>query len=90
MIIDNNGNDFNDLTNKESQMPKKLHSNQGTITPENNLLTRNIHSFSNTDPTNSKDMSDKAVALLHERYKNNLINKEDFNKHCNDIGKNRQ
>ncbi len=90
MIIDNNGSGFNNLNNNEGRMPKKLYSNEGIISPENNLLTRNISSFSHTDPTNTQDMRDKSVAILHERYKNKLMSKEDFNKHCNNIGKNRQ
>lgn len=89
MIIDNNTNNFN-FNNAEPNIPKKLHRNQGIISPENNLLTRDIGSFAHTDPANTKDMSDKAIAILHERYKNKLINSNDFNKHCNNIAKNRQ
>lgn len=89
MIIDNNNtNAFNNFNN--TNPPKKLHSNQGIISPENSLLTKDINSFSTIDPTNTKDMSDKAVAILHERYKNKLINSSEFNKHCNNISKNRQ
>ena len=93
MIIDdnfNNGNNFKSFNNNEPNMPRKLHSNEGTIAPDNSLLTKNISAFGSIDPTNSQAMNDKSVAMLHERYKNKLISSDNFNKKCANIAKNRQ
>ena len=70
-------------------MPKKLHRNNGTISRENNLLTKDISEFGHTDPSNTQAMGDKAVAMLHQRYKNRLFSSNDFNKKCTNIAKNR-
>lgn len=94
MIIEdrfnNNGNNFKSFSNQNEPIgPKKLHTNQGYITPDNNLLTRDVSTFGYTDPTNTQAMGDKAVAILHQRYKNKLVSSQDFNKKCNNIAKNR-
>ncbi len=95
MIIDdnfnNNGNHFKNFQNTgEVNIPKKLHSNDGIISRENNLLTKEISAFGSTDPTDSQAMGDKAVAMLHQRYKNRMVSSSDFNKKCTNIAKNRQ
>ncbi len=95
MIIDNNfnntGNNFKGFrNNNEPNITNRLHSNQGNISADNNLLTKEISTFAHTDPTNTQDMADKSVAMLQQRYKNRLINSDSFYKKCNDIAKNRQ
>ena len=92
MIIDDNFNNNSNFNfHKEPSVPsKKLHSNEGLITPNNNLLTNNLASFNQTDPANRQAMADKSVAMLHERYQNNLVSTDEFNKKCNNIAKNRQ
>lgn len=93
MIIDNNfnnGNNFKAFNNSEPNIPRKLHSNEGIISPDNNLLTKNLSAFGSTDPTDSQAMADKSVAMLHERYKNKLMSSDNFNKKCINIAKNRQ
>lgn len=94
MIIDdnfnNNGNHFKNFRNSEEpNVPKKLHRNNGTISRENSLLTKDLSEFGHTDPANSQAMGDKAVAMLHQRYKNRLVSSNDFNKKCTNIAKNR-
>lgn len=93
MIIDNNFNDnhfksFNN--NTEINIPRKLHNNNGTITPDNSLLTKELSALGSTDPLDSYAMADKCVAMVHERYKNKLMSSENFNKKCSNIAKNRQ
>lgn len=95
MIIDDNfntnGNHFKNFqNNSEPNMPKKLHNNDGIISRDNNLLTKEISAFGHTDPTDSQAMGDKAVAMLHQRYKNRMVSSDDFNKKCTNIAKNRQ
>lgn len=95
MIIDdnfnNNGNHFKNFNNSNTEpiVPKKLHTNNGTISRDNNLLTKDLSAFGHTDPTDSQAMGDKAVAMLHQRYKNRLVSSNDFNQKCNNIAKNR-
>ena len=57
MIIDNNFNDnhfksFNN--NTEINIPRKLHNNNGTITPDNSLLTKELSAFGSTHTLNSE------------------------------------
>ncbi len=92
MIIDDNfnvnGNNFknnNDFINL-----KKRHQNDGIISKENNLLTRDLSTFSHIDPADSKTMSEMTVAMLQQRYKNKTISQNDFTKKCTDFAKNRQ
>lgn len=95
MIIDdnfnNNGNHFKNFnTSSEPIVPKKLHTNDGIISRDNNLLTKELSTFGHTDPTDSKAMVDKTVAMLHQRYKNRLMSSNDFNQKCTNIAKNRK
>lgn len=95
MIIDdnfnNNGNNFKSFQNSnEPNIPQRLHSNDGIISRDNNLLTKEISAFGHTDPTDKQAMGDKAVAMLHQRYKNKMMSSSDFNKKCTNIAKNRQ
>ncbi len=92
MIIDDNfnvnGNNFknnNDFINL-----KKRHQNDGIISKENNLLTRDLSTFRRIDPADSKTMSEMTVAMLQQRYKNKTISQNDFTKKCTDFAKNRQ
>ena len=54
-----------------------------------NIFTKGINDFNHTDPTNRNDMSDKALAMLHERLEKNLISEEEFNRKCQAIARSR-
>lgn len=87
MIIGNNSNfsNNNHFLNNNFNNNKPVNNNFN-----NNSLTKDLSSFKYTDPKNKNDMYDKSLAMLKERYDNNLITLDEFNRKCNLIRKNRE
>jgi len=65
------------INRKKQSMPDK----------DQNIFTKDISAFKYTDPIKTEDMYDKSLAMLHERYKKNLITLDEFNKKCEQLGK---
>lgn len=82
MIIGNNNPNNN--TNK---FINSTFNNTNNNKPD--LLTKDLNAYKYTDPANKKDMYDKSLAILQQRYENNLISLDEFRKKCETIRKNR-
>lgn len=93
MIIGNNFNrdnltnntSFENVNIKENQTENNNYQSEANI--NQNVFTRNIKTISHSNPLDKKDMSDKSLAMLHERLENGLITIEEFNKKCEQLGK---
>ena len=103
MIIGNNSNNPNNLNRKTSgtgmgnptrpivnnnfnrPMPQMEHNKAY----DNTMLTKEFKNITNSNPTDSGSMTDRSLALLRERLKNNEITIEEFNQKCNLINKSR-
>lgn len=88
MIIGGNNNfnnQNNNFQNKFNDINKQNKKNQ-----IKNTFVDDITIQKHSNPTNKHDMSDKALAMLHERYSQGLISLEEFNKKCNILGQKRQ
>lgn len=89
MIIGNNFNNPDQNFGKNKIPKQKFVGNNNNLT-QNSLLTRDLSSFKYSDPTNTDEMNDKALAMLQERLQNNTISLDEFNKQCNNIAKRRR
>lgn len=77
MIIGNNNkNNFNNFNN--SNINKNKNSN---------IFTKDIKDMSHSNPTSSKEMNDRAIAMLKSRLDNKLISFEEFQNAMKKIGK---
>jgi hypothetical protein len=75
MIIGNNNkNNFNNFNNNN-------------INKNTNIFTKDIKDMSHSNPTSSKEMNDKAIAMLKSRLDNKLISFEEFQNAMKKIGK---
>lgn len=75
MIIGNNNkNNFNSFNNNN-------------INKNSNIFTKDIKDMSHSNPTSSKEMNDKAIAMLKSRLDNKLISFEEFQNAMKKIGK---
>ena len=81
MIIGNN--------NPNNNTNKFINSTFNNTNNKPDLLTKDLNAFKYTDPANKKDMYDKSLAILQQRYENNLISLDEFKKKCETIRKNR-
>ena len=99
MLIDNNFNNNNQpkeftkpLGNhfENNQYINKNQQFQEQICQPKNIFVKDISSQQHVDPTNKSDMSDKSLAMLHERLEQGLISFEEFNKKCIELGKRRE
>ena len=80
MIIDNNFN-----FNKNPFKNNNTNNQDGT----NNMLIKGLNSFTHTNPKDTNEMDDKALAMLEDRRKHGTISKEDYLKGIKNIGKRR-
>lgn len=82
MIIGSNNNQNNFTTNFNNRFSTIQNNNQSSINMKE--ATTNMKY---TDVNNSKDMKDKAYAMLQNRLANGTISIEEFNKQCHALGK---
>ena len=92
MILNNKPNNLstnhfenNQFKNKNLEFQERLNQNQ-----EKNIFTEDFTTQKHTNPTDKNDMSDKSLAMLHERLKQGTITLDEFNKKCEQLGKRRQ
>ena len=84
MIIDTNGqNNFKNSSFDNNWQQVKNNSNVKT----NNVFTKNITEMQHTNPSNTQDMNERALAVLEQRYQNKNININDFHKKCDQLNK---
>lgn len=98
------GNNFNNNNSNNFAQPKGNHfENTGFVNKNHefqqninnnakrkNIFTSDIKTQQHINPLNKNDMSDKTLALLHERLEKGNITLDEFNKQCETLRKNRQ
>ena len=99
MLIDNNFNNNNQANNFSKPLGNRFENNQfinqnqqfqNQMESQNkNIFTQDIKSQQHINPINKNDMTDKALALLHERLEQGVISLDEFNKKCKELGKKR-
>lgn len=82
MIIGSNNNQNNFTTNFNNRFSTIQNNNQSSIN-----MKETTTNMKYTDVNNSKDMKDKAYAMLQNRLANGTISIEEFNKQCHALGK---
>ena len=87
MIIGNN-NPLSDDNKFKSKMDTIKEANE-LNRYNNGLINDNVNSTEFSNPLDRDQMSDKTLAMLHDRLKNGLISLEEFNKKCNELAKKR-
>ena len=92
MILNNKPNNLstnhfenNQFKNKNLEFQERLNQSQ-----EKNIFTEDFTTQKHTNPIDKNDMSDKSLAMLHERLKQGTITLDEFNKKCEQLGKRRQ
>lgn len=97
MLLGNNNNQnfSNPLKNnfENTGFVNKNHEFQQNINQQmnqKNIFTNDIKTQQHINPINKNDMSDKTLALLHERLQKGTISLDEFNKQCEILGKKRQ
>ncbi len=94
--FNNNQNNFgnNNLNHNNGFIKTNFKRNDPYENINNNNKSNNrlgfneeLSTYKHTNPTNDIDMYDKSIAMLHERYENNLISLDEFQKKCAQIGK---
>ena len=100
MLINNNqtnfGKNFGKNLGKNFENHKFINKNhqfqqeiQSGTHMNKNIFTKDIKTTQHIDPLNKKDMSDKSLALLHERLNQGSISLSEFNKKCEELRKKR-
>ena len=91
MIIGNNGfngngNGFqgNNFENKFKRYNENGETHQGR-----NIFVKDIKEQVHANVNSKDEMSDKTLAMLHERLAQGLITLDEFNKQCEKLGKKR-
>ena len=82
MII---GNNFNKDTNKFKDKMKTIKDNASNISNDYNPFVEDVNSYKYSDASNTNNMYDKSLAMLHERLEQGLITVEQFSKECKKI-----
>lgn len=94
MIINNNnlGNKQSEFLNSNFKKNNPVESSK--INKEKKTqsfgFNEDLSMYKYTNPANKDAMYNKSLAMLQERYNNNLITLEEFKKQCNKIGKQRR
>ncbi len=57
---------------------------------QKNIFTKELTEKQHINPLNKNEMSDKTLALLHQRLQQGTITLDEFNKKCEQLGKRRQ
>ena len=85
MLIGNN----NKFENSGTKLINKLKSSNSNHTGLNNSFgfTEDLSNYSHTNANDEIAMYDKSLAMLKERYQKGLIDADEFNKKCKEIGK---
>lgn len=63
--------------------------NKGFQAPKN-IFTKELTEKQHINPLNKNEMSDKTLALLHQRLQQGTITLDEFNKKCEQLRKRRQ
>lgn len=78
--FNNNNNGRNFINNMKRKNNKPTHNN-------NFGFNEDLNNYVHTDPKDKISMYDKSLAMLKERYEQGLIDVDEFNKKCEEIGK---
>ena len=73
----NNGSNF--INNMKNNSKRPMHNNFG--------FNEDLNNYVHTDPKDKISMYDKSLAMLKDRYEKGLIDVDEFNKKCEEIGK---
>ena len=93
MIIDKNNfnnqmNNFSKSNNNFNNQPENFNRTIDALNSKyQNPFVEDIKTKSHANPANKKDMSDKTLAMLHQRLESGHITLEEFNKQCAKLGK---
>ena len=85
MIIGGNNNINNN--NNGSNFINKMKTNKGSNGNGSLGFNENLSNYVHTNPSDNISMYDKSLAMLKDRYEKGLINVDEFNKKCEEIGK---
>lgn len=85
MIIGDNNFKNNSFENKF----KRYNNNKNNQNNNHNIFVKDIKENVYSNASSTKDMNDKALAMLNERLKNGLITLEEFNRKCQELAKRR-
>ncbi len=92
MIIgSNNQNNFNNPLSEDNQFKTRMDNikQANELNTYNDGLIDDVNSTRFNNPLDRDQMSDKTLAMLHDRLSKGLISMEDFNKQCNELAKKR-
>jgi len=92
MIIgSNNQNNFNNPLNEDNQFKTRMDNIKlaNELNTYNDGLIDDVNSTRFNNPLDRDQMSDKTLAMLHDRLSKGLISMEEFNKQCNELAKKR-
>lgn len=92
MLIGNNNpinknNNYYDNALKEKNNFETKYNRLKNDTKNHHMFVEDLYSQVHSDPTNSKDMTTKSLAMLQERLNKGLISLEEFNKQCSKLRK---
>lgn len=85
--INKNQNNFYNNSLKEKNNFETKYNRLKNDTKNHNIFVEDIHSQVHSNPTSSKDMNAKALAMLQERLNKGLISLDEFNKQCTKLRK---
>ena len=80
MILDTKGNKFNNERNNFNTKMDSIKNNAQIVDEANlNPFVEDVNSTSYADPTNTKAMNEKRLAMLHDRLEQGQISFNEFN-----------
>lgn len=89
MILDTKGNTFNNERNNFNTKMDSIKNNAQIVDEANlNPFVEDVNSTSYADPTNTKAMNEKRLAMLHDRLEQGQISFNEFNEKARKINNN--
>ena len=89
MILDTKGNKFNNERNNFNTKMDSIKNNAQIVDEANlNPFVEDVNSTSYADPTNTKAMNEKRLAMLHDRLEQGQISFNQFNEKARKINNN--
>lgn len=89
MILDTKGNKFNNERNNFNTKMDSIKNNAQIVDEANlNPFVEDVNSTSYADPTNTKAMNEKRLAMLHDRLEQGQISFNEFNEKARKINNN--
>ena len=89
MILDTKGNKFNNVKNNFNTKMDSIKNNAQIVDEANlNPFVEDVNSTSYADPTNTKAMNEKRLAMLHDRLEQGQISFNEFNEKARKINNN--